>query len=312
MPTFDSDKAMSLLGVSGRLTHRTTKEGKAPGLWFRQRWISEARRAPGYGAKAQIRAELRFDDECGNGRNSFAITGDVWEMNERGRRVDIAGGCLHEDIAKAFPELAPLIRWHLFDQSGPMHYIANTVYNAGDRDHWGARKGEPFQWETAIHFGANPIKHRLKGKFVKFLQSCAAHPGADRFDLSIIEVPHKDRPGESYKFAPHYTVGGYAAEWHECPFDDRQKAEDFITALKTCDPQFVRVPTAFGEGKARDLAAARSCAVWPDAPESILCGDPAELRAALEARLPALVAEFRADMESAGFLWSPDDYKAEG
>ncbi len=40
-----------------------------------------------------------------------------------------AGGCIHENIAEHFPELAPYIKWHLFDWNGPMHYIANTMYH---------------------------------------------------------------------------------------------------------------------------------------------------------------------------------------
>src|SRR5579862_6293832 len=106
MPTFDSDKPMTVCGVPGRLTHRTTKPGQAPGLWFNQKWISEARPIAGYESGAEIRAEIRFDDNCGNGHNSFAVTGDIFKMVHKGRKIEIAGGCIHDDIAKAFPELA--------------------------------------------------------------------------------------------------------------------------------------------------------------------------------------------------------------
>jgi len=58
-----------------------------------------------------------------------------------------------------------------------------------------------------------------------------------------------------------------------------------------------------GEGKARDFAAARSCAIWPDATDEQLSQEPAELRALLAARLPALMAEFRAAVESLGFVY---------
>lgn len=312
MATFDSDKAMNVLGVDGRLTHRTTKEGQAPGLWFRQSWISEARPIAGYGPGAMIRAEMRFDDDPSNGHNCFAITGDVFNPTAK-RRQDrvIAGGCLHDDIARVFPELAPLIKWHLVSTDGPMHYVENTVYHAGNRDYNGKLKGEPRSFETFLQFGANPIKHKLGGKFAKFLQEAAAHPGRDRFDFEVLAYEHDDRgkPGK-YQFGPKYTFGGFADKWHECPFDDESRALDFLKALQTCEPQFVSIATAWGEGKARELDHARSSAVWPEATDEQLSVEPAALRAALEARLPKLIADFREAMNGAGFFWSPEEFRA--
>jgi len=81
----------------------------------------------GHGALAMIRAKVRYDDQCGNGHNSFAITGEIYVPD---RREIVACGSLHEEIAKYFPELASHIKWHLCNSDGPMHYIANTVYHA--------------------------------------------------------------------------------------------------------------------------------------------------------------------------------------
>lgn len=56
----------------------------------------------------------------------FSITGSI---TKNGR--DVAGGCIHDEIARYFPELAPFIKWHLTNADGlPMHYVANTVYFA--------------------------------------------------------------------------------------------------------------------------------------------------------------------------------------
>lgn len=76
---------------------------------------------------------VRYDDSCNNGHNSFAITANC---------SDGSGGCMHEAIIKEFPELAPYIKWHLCSSDGPMHYIANTLYHASDRDYCGLLKGE--------------------------------------------------------------------------------------------------------------------------------------------------------------------------
>lgn len=78
--------------------------------------------------------ELRYDDQCKNGHNSFAITGSINTL-ERGKMSHgdscIACGCIHDEIAKHFPFQKPLIQWHLFDDTGPMHYIANTLFHLG-------------------------------------------------------------------------------------------------------------------------------------------------------------------------------------
>lgn len=96
------------------------------------------------GNSMRIKAIVRYDDQCGNGHNSFSITGTT-EGKLRSRWTDYSGGCIHEEIVKHFPELAHLIKWHLCSSDGPMHYISNTTYHASDKDYHGLRKGEERQ-----------------------------------------------------------------------------------------------------------------------------------------------------------------------
>lgn len=96
------------------------------------------------GTKYRITAKVRYDDRCGNGHNTFSITGDIDEYCGN-RFREYSGGCIHDDIKKHFPELAHLIKWHLVSSDGPMHYIPNTVYHASNRDHNGLLKGEKRQ-----------------------------------------------------------------------------------------------------------------------------------------------------------------------
>jgi len=252
------------------------------------------------GQRYKIKAGVRWDDECGNGHNSFAITGAIYRFDDwRREYVAERGGCIHEEIAKHFPDLAPYIKWHLFDPNGPMYYTANTVYHAGDRDHWGKLKGEPRGWETHIQFGANPIKHALNDCFVKFLQGCNGN-----YDLKVIRLDHRDRgqPGK-YQFRPTYTFGGYGNEWHQGPFHYQDEALDFLTALQTCNPKFVEVTTQWGEGKERHLDAARGAAVWPEATDEQLMLPKEELTKLLEARLPKLLEDFHKAVVELGFEW---------
>ena len=76
--------------------------------------------------KCRIEVNIRFDDECGNGHNTFVVTANVNAI----RGKEISGGCQHELIVKHFPELKKYIKWHLCSTDEPMHYVANTIYHA--------------------------------------------------------------------------------------------------------------------------------------------------------------------------------------
>jgi hypothetical protein len=273
MPTFDSDKTMDMLGVPGRLTHRTTKPGQAPGLWCNQRWVSEWRPFKDEGDHAVIHAEVRFDDECNNGHNTFAITGTIRDKRYNGDRGYLSGGCVHEHIAKSFPELAGLIKWHLTSSDGPMHYIANTLYHAGDRDHNGLLKDEKRQIISG-----------------KTKQPCWELVVINSEGVGISSTP----TGDEYRHAE--TVPLFIIDKH---------CEGETPPLAT--PKLKWVPWCrVGEGKARELDHARSSAVWPEATDAELSVERDVLKAALIARHPALVQAFREAMDSTGFVWSPE------
>lgn len=277
------------------------------GLFVNQRFIATRPfKAKGYKAGSMITTEIRFDDECGNRKQSFAITGSVKEPGV----FDVSMcGCIHEEIAAHFPEFAPLIKWHLFDTAGPMHYVANTVYHASNRDHSGRAAGEPSAWDHAIRFGTFPIHQRITKRFADWLQAriefnrttSKANPA--RKPWEPVAVAHEKKPGETYEFGDKWTIAGHDVKWHECPFDTRAEAQEFCDALRGYPVEFVMIPASFSKGKARDLDAARRAAVWPDATDEQLSAPRAELEAALLARLPALVAAFRTDMDAAGLLW---------
>ena len=244
----------------------------------------------------RLTVTIRHDDECGNGHNSFSICGDLYE-NPLGEHIQkpqgwhwVSGGQITKDIIRFFPDLAPLLKWHLCSTDGPMHYVANSIYHASDKDCWGKRKGEPKSFETVVRFLDVPISHKLPQKFVAWLQSLE-----NLDDLTIAPVHHKTDPKT---FKPKYTFSPYSLDtWHTCPFDTEQEAVEWQDALRYYNPQFVSTPTAWGEGKDPDLAAARSCAIWPEAE----LADFTEEK--LLARLPALMADFKAAVESLGLVY---------
>jgi len=258
------------------------------------------------GMPMTIIAEVRHDDEYGNGHNSFAITAEIYGpdvqrgeltvTHESGKKLWChSGGCCHDEVAKYFPQLAPLLKWHLTSTDQPMHYVSNAAYLASERDHWGCLKGEPHQWSEFIRFGTSPISHKLSERFAKFIKE--RHGSGD---FQIIPIAHQNTAPLSYKFEPKYTFAGYGEKWHECPFDDLNEAQEWQKALRG-EIFFDRIPVSFGEGKERDLDGARSAAVWPDATDEDLISPGLEQR--LIDRLPALMAEFKAAVESLGFVY---------
>ena len=257
------------------------------------------------GRRRLIKAEVRHDDSCKNGHNSFAVTGKVlgYSGAEHGGKWGIESfGCIHDEVIEFLPELEPFIKWHLCSTDGPMHYLENVTYHAGDRDCWGTRKGEVRRMETRIMFGDNPILHSPGGNWTssKFIAWLAEEGPRCSYDFEIIALHHDPEPDGRRIYGPKFTFGGYpdATEWHKCPFDNEGVAERFLAALQNCEPHFVDVPVTWGEGKNPELEAARNSAIWPDATlEQLQC------EGTLRARLPGLMVEFKAAVESLGLVY---------
>lgn len=293
-----------ICGVPARMTVSSTN-GRRAGLWRNQRIVTESRPAGSdYPKGCTIYAEIRFDDCCGNGHNSFAITATV--MNPRRYDDCEACGCLHDDVARVFPELAHLIKWHLCSTDGPMHYVANTIYHASDCDTSGKRKGEVTRTETRLKFNGFPMTFAPKKVLHDWLAS-KTYGVITAFDVETLITPVEHaREASGYQFDPKYTFAGCTAcKWHEAPFDSIREAEEFRDALKL-GWEWIVIPTAYSKGKERDFNAARNSGVWPDATDAQLSVSREELKAALMERLPALQAAMKADITGAGLLWTSE------
>lgn len=194
------------------------------------------------GRKYTITTMVRHDDHCGNGHNTFSITGRINEL-KGGRTYEHSCGCIHDEIRK-HPELAGLIKWHGCSTDGPMHYVENTIYHAGDRDYNGLKAGEFRQY------------------------SPGPGSGIPQWELNV---------PDSLTVYAHEKPAPVTLEWKPCG--------------------------RMGEGKARQLDAARNAAIWPEATDAELCQEPEQLKAALLARLPELMARFKVAVESLGLVY---------
>lgn len=251
-----------------------------------------------YGEKADIIATVRYDDECGNKHNSFSITGDIYKHGKP--RTDhnyMDGGCVHDEIEKHFPELAPFIKWHLTSSDGPMHYIANTTYHARETDTDGFKPGEVTRHSTQLKFVGVPFRFDQQGKgFWEYLD------GVGDFNNIEVEAVEYDE-ADTYNFEPNYSLTGFIKEneskkWYRAPFKNKSSAAEFLETLQTLEYRYVKTPIKWAKAVDPNIEAARNSAVWPDATLGQL-----QDKKALEDRLPALMAEFKHDIESLGFIY---------
>jgi hypothetical protein len=67
-------------------------------------------------------------DHHGDQAPYFSITMDEYKQRRVNERELLSAGLQHGLVRELFPELAPLIRWHLTSTDGPMHYLANGLY----------------------------------------------------------------------------------------------------------------------------------------------------------------------------------------
>ena len=140
--------------------------------------------------EGKIITTIRYDDECGNKHNSFAITGTIYSSrNSTLDRYFETGGCIHNKIIEHFPEFAHLIKWHLCNSDAPMHYVANTTYHARDREYKGKEIGEAVAWNVQLKFEGYPfIFKEPRSGFFKYLQS------VDNWEsVEILELLHLDK-----------------------------------------------------------------------------------------------------------------------
>lgn len=125
--------------------------------------------------KYRIRAEYGFS-QIGNQKPYFSITGEIYRHIARNVWTEDSFGMLHDEIAKHFPALIPLIKWHLvYFPCEPMNYKANAL--SWLEKHLGISKWETKSYEpnpleafkSTIVFGA--IEDDSNG-FEKMLVQC--------------------------------------------------------------------------------------------------------------------------------------------
>lgn len=185
--------------------------------------------------KVDITVTIRHDDQCGNGKNDFSVTGEIYRHGRhRTDRNLISCGCIHDDIKQFFPEFAHMLKWHLCSIDSPMHYVANTTYHVSDRDCWGLRKGEKRQ-----------IKNGRTGKHAWLLRPIDAEGNEIKNPLEkSVDADEKPTDTVTFGYVPWYREGEgkeinldaarRCAVWSEATLEelqDEQKLRDRLPEL---------------------------------------------------------------------------------
>ncbi len=241
------------------------------------------------GVEYRLKVKIRYNDECGNGHNSFVITADLYE----GRKW-VSGGCLHDEVAVFFPELRKYLKWHLMNEDGPTYYIANTMYYAKTRENMSLPLGAPTRSNMYLKFKGIPFHFQQQSKgFWDYLDEVG-----DWDNIDIVEIPYDG--DNSYKYGPNYSFTGFIKDnqdkkWYKAPFKTIKEAEEFLEALRNFEFEIIKVPVEWNKPVIPNIQAAKECAVWFDATDEDILSEGLEQR--LKDRLPNLIEEFAKDLK---------------
>ena len=237
---------------------------------------------------------LSYDDSCGNLHNTFAITIDTTTRRTISSKLEYSGGSDWEAIKEHFPDYAHLTPFHGCSSHGPMHYLGNSIYLAGIKDHNGLLKGEVRFWDAEIQFIGFPIRQPTNTHLLKFLED---HTTMDDFKyVDVVEVQRKVRQeDEGYVYSNNFVFSGMEEDWYKSVASNKMTADRLLQAFKETPYVIINTPTTFSEGKDPDLEGARGCAIWVEAELEDFTEEK------LMARLPGLMTEFKGRMEDIGF-----------
>ena len=176
------------------------------------------------GQRYRITANVSHDDERHNGHNTFAITADIRRAGN-GHWMEDSSGSLHDEVAKHFPDLAPLIKWHLTSTDGPMHYVANTVYHA-----------------TAIPEKQDKWYFYLEEKLIKIVDETERVEMVTKYDTKAI---FKDYPNSMAKEA-NLEFARSSAIWPDATLDQLRDKNALAARLPTLLKEFRIAVEALG------------------------------------------------------------------
>lgn len=239
-----------------------------------------------------LKANWGFDSS----RHALSITIEIEKPSAYSDHWISVGQTRCRDVMqRLWPEHVRALDFHLCSLTGPLHYIDNTVYLAGTRDCFGWEPGEQRrEKETKKLLWVADADHLFH------VVACDTQPAPLELHYEPLLVekemtwgPNKGIPvGEPQRDANGlhlWRIPGACLS--------------LVRSLTRPEPLVLPLKPYLGEGKPSDFEGARKSAIWPEATDDELSVPEAELEAALKARLPKLLWELKAIVESFGMTY---------
>ena len=236
--------------------------------------------------RGHITCKIQYDDECGNGHNSFSITGDIYShsTNEQDAYL-VSSGCIHDKISKYFPEFKHLVKWHLMNSDAPFGYLLNTLYYANESLKYNFFIDSKNKQIKRLYFFNVPedfldnyleYKQELEQKFLNY----------------NLKIDYQD-----YRKSNNIDEKGLYKDY--VLFNYCLELESFLSLHNESSLANFKIEKEKGDDyREINLEAARCSAVWEDATLEQLQDEKL-----LKTRLPKLIEDFIVDIEKLGFIY---------
>ena len=180
----------------------------------------------------EINASARLVKYDGNQSPHFSVTGEILNLRRRGDNQFESGGCIHDDIVKHFPYLAPVIAVHLADDHGrPMHAVENALYWAGL-----SSRGQD-EWRAIVpddDYGRRTLETDEHGTWAP--ETLASHLRVSVDDARAIRDYCVNDETQHYSEAMRFCLRGLEPQWQR----EADAARAVLAAAKT--PTFTSGP----------------------------------------------------------------------
>lgn len=231
------------------------------------------------------------------GRREFSMSLETQVCNPYGRWEAISGGglwpgCSSMPVLRAYwPQFEHAVMFSGCSSKGPLHYLDNTVYLAGTRDCFGGEPG---------------VQRRNRAGDLLWVvdepgvcsQVASSEQPADLvwcYEPMLVEKEMDWGPNKGLPIGAKQLDADGNHLWRM-----PSGTLPLVRSKEAPEPLVFAYKPLLGKGKARELDQARRSAIWYDATDEQLSVPEAELRQALQDRLPALIWQLKAIVESFG------------
>lgn len=212
---------------------------------------------------------------------------DVWRKAGTTRSPEL--------MQKLWPEHVRALTYHLCSLKGPLHYLENSLYLAGTRDCFG---WEPGEQRREKELGKLLWKADSDTLFLLSASDTDPGPLTLSYEPVLVEKLMSWGPNKGIQVGGQQLDADGNHLWR-IP----GTGLPFIRQLDQPPPLVLQMKPYLGVGKARELQAARSAACWLDASDEELSVSSEQLEIALKDRLPTLLCELKAVVESFGLTY---------